>query len=58
MTKEQALKIFREEDLPYLKKEFPKDKTAIRTAWNDFTDALCKNGDITQEQYQNWGNPF
>jgi hypothetical protein len=34
------------------------DKVAIRTAWNDWTDGLCKSGEITQRQYENWMNPF
>jgi len=34
------------------------DKVAIRTAWNDWTDGLCKSGEITQKQYESWLNPF
>ena len=34
------------------------DTIAKRTAWNDFTDMLCKEGDITMNQYNNWSNPF
>jgi hypothetical protein len=29
-----------------------------RTEWNDFTDALCKEGYITPSQYDRWSNPF
>jgi hypothetical protein len=34
------------------------DTIAKREAWNDFTDMLCKEGDITENQYNNWTNPF
>ena len=34
------------------------DKSALREAWNNFTDALCKGGCITQQQYDEWLNPF
>lgn len=29
-----------------------------RTEWNDFTDALCKEGYISDNQYNTWSNPF
>ena len=34
------------------------DIVAKREAWNNFTDALCKEGYITTKQYNNWSNPF
>ncbi|ABA47037.1 gp68 [Synechococcus phage syn9] len=34
------------------------DVVAKREAWNNFTDMLCKEGDITMNQYNNWSNPF
>ena len=34
------------------------DEVAKRTMWNDWTDSLCKDGLITQKQYENWGQPF
>lgn len=34
------------------------DKPALRQAWNEHTDALCKDGEITQRQYDTWTNPF
>ena len=34
------------------------DSTAKREMWNNYTDALCKDGLITQKQYENWGQPF
>ena len=34
------------------------DVIAKRTYWNDYTDLLCKNGQITLKQYEKWGQPF
>ena len=34
------------------------DVIAKREDWNNFTDMLCKAGDITENQYNNWSNPF
>ena len=69
MTKSEALKLFREYDIvPKLKLKklaafgWPtnpsRDKVALREAWNNFTDALCKNRQITAKQYDTWSNPF
>lgn len=55
MTKKQAVKIFKYEILPLMDKS---DKVAIICAWLDWTDILCKNGEITSRQYDNWTNPF
>ena len=59
-TKKEAIKLFRyiykikAERLGYRKN----DKIAKRTEWNDYTDALCKDGLITTNQFVNWGQPF
>ena len=29
------------------------DTIAKRESWNNFTDALCKSGDMTLKQYEN-----
>ena len=34
------------------------DVVAKREDWNNFTDALCKEGYITESQYDRWSNPF
>ena len=60
MTKAEAIKLFRyiykikSIQLGYRKG----DEVAKRTEWNDFTDALCKDGLITTNQYNNWSHPF
>ena len=39
--------------------QFPKgDVIAKREFFNDYTDGLCKDGDITLKQYETWSNPF
>ena len=57
LTKAEALKDFR-----LLYKTFTNyrkgDVVAKRTEWNDYTDALCKEGLITPNQNENWGQPF
>ena len=62
MTKDQAMKIFKEEILPSIIKRYEmdgiKDKPARAEAWNNFTDSLCEDGQITNKQYNNWTNPF
>ncbi len=54
MTKNQAVSEFKENHLPYINK---KDKPAKREAWNNYTDMLCKDGQITDNQYNRWTQP-
>jgi folate-dependent tRNA-U54 methylase TrmFO/GidA len=62
MTKREALDIFREFELPAIRQRYEKDgrvdHPARREGWNNYTDALCKAGQITMRQYETWGNPF
>lgn len=58
MNKKEAIKAFEDIKNAVLKQYGAKDKAAMRTAWNDYTDALNKEGSITDTQYQNWTNPF
>ena len=55
MTKQEAQYIFDCTIRPHIDK---KDKVALRTAWNDWTDRLQKDGEITPEQYDRWINPY
>ena len=60
MTKAEAIKLFR---FIYKIKAIENgyrrgDEVAKRTEWNDYTDALCKDGLITTNQYVNWHQPF
>ena len=59
MTREQVIKEFKEYILPGIIEAYGEDDiVAIRTAWNDYTDALCKDGLITENQYNNWEGPY
>ena len=53
LTKNQVLQMFRESY------DGPRgDVVMKREAWNNFTDALCKDRQITSRQYDTWTNPF
>ena len=58
MTREEAIIQFREYVLPFVQAEHEKDGvpdwTARREAWNNWTDGLCKDGEISDWQYENW----
>jgi hypothetical protein len=59
LLKSTAVSLFENVVLPGVIAAYSEsDKVAIRTAWNDWTDGLCKSGEITQRQYENWMNPF
>ena len=59
-TKKQVVAQFRElwADTVALEPHWRGDSIAKRTAFNDYTDSLCKDGIITTYQYENWSNPF
>ena len=54
MTKLQAIEMFKAGS----SNAAHGDVIARREEWNDFTDMLCRNGDITDKQYNNWSNPY
>lgn len=59
MTKKQAIQMFRNDVRPMVTKEYGRgDVVATREAWNNFTDMLCKDRQITAHQYDSWTNPF
>jgi hypothetical protein len=47
--------------LPNIVREYEKDGIpdvdARRESWNNFTDALCRDGRITDKQYEEWEHP-
>ena len=61
ITFDQACVIFREDILPYVIERYEsdgiKDGPARRETWNNWTDSLCKNGQISDWQYANWSHP-
>ena len=59
MTKKDALFEFKCFVLPSIIQRYGElDKVAIREAWGNWTDSLCKEGKITMTQYQKWVNPY
>ena len=62
LTKKTALAIFRGELAEATRNgtwTYSKaDAVARREAWNNFTDSLCKDGMISDRQYDTWSNPF
>ena len=60
MTKVEAVASFRElwADLVRCEPSWRGDKIAKRCAFNDYVDALNKDGLVTDYQAYNWSNPF
>ena len=63
MTKREAFKLFQESFPPQTFTRFDRnglhtDKPMRDEAWNNFTDALCKDKQITRKQYETWTHPF
>ncbi len=61
MTKKEVVAEFKTFVLPHVKTAYEqdgrKDGVARREAWNNYTDALCKDRRITDSQYENWTHP-
>jgi hypothetical protein len=58
-NKAQAVQLFNELHKRFIIDTYGKnDKPAMRMAWNDYTDALCKNGEITEHQFRTWASPI
>ena len=55
MTEQELTDLFNETILPAIIAHYgADDKVAVRTAFNDWTDGLCKGGHITDDQYNNY----
>ena len=62
MTKAEAAERFAESQLslfvePGARGAEISDDVALAEAWNDYTDMLCKDGEITDRQYRTWTHP-
>lgn len=58
MTKNEAVEQFKREVLPAVAAKYGRgDRPALAEAWNNWTDALCKEGRITERQYSTWTHP-
>jgi hypothetical protein len=61
MTETECHDLFVENILPLVQEQYEQDGIpdipARCEAFNNWTDSLCKDGVITDEQYNNWGHP-
>lgn len=59
MTKVEAVAIFRKDWVSACLRNLrlKTDRVAHNEAWGNFTDSLCKSGQITERQYMTWDNP-
>ena len=62
MTKSEALEQWKAYRLPAIQQVEQQygngvDRPMRREDWNNYTDALCKDGAITPWQYENWTHP-
>jgi hypothetical protein len=60
ITKAQALSTFREmwADAVLNSPRLRGDDVAKCESWGNYTDSLCKDGMISDKQYNTWSNPF
>ena len=59
MTKKQAFREFSELYPPEtFRRRGGVDHPMRNEAWNNYTDHLCKDGQITAKQYHNWAGPW
>ena len=60
-TRDEAIDFFDNNILPAIQRAYEKDGRpdwpARREAFNNWTDALCKNHEISDWQYENWTHP-
>jgi hypothetical protein len=61
ITRDDAIERFEAFELQAVIDEYEQDGEvdgpARREAWNDWTDMLCKDGEISDWQYENWTQP-
>ena len=61
ITFAQACEIFELDLLPYVKQDYEQDGVpdmpARRECWNNWTDNLNRDGQISDWQVYNWGHP-
>jgi hypothetical protein len=61
MLWQDAVEEFKSLIMPLVQRTYEKDghvdRPARREAWNNWTDSLCKDGIISDWQYENWSQP-
>lgn len=61
MNKDQAKRLFVIEcygDIQNLHEAVKKDRPMVQEDWSFFTDMLCRDGEITMQQYESWTFPW
>lgn len=61
MRKSQATSLFIEtyyQTSKALHKALKTDRLAVQYEWECFVDSLCRDGNITQDQYNSWTFPW
>ena len=58
MTYEQVVAVFEENIKPLVIEQYGDDYIAMREAFNDYTDMLCKDGSISNNMYNDMDNPY
>ena len=57
----QAVEMFTDHILPTIQLMYEQDglpdMPARREGWRNWTDSLCKDGQISDWQYENWSHP-
>ena len=61
ITFAEAYEYFTNEILPMVREHYENDGVpdwpARGEAWCNWTDSLCKDGEISERQYANWSHP-
>jgi hypothetical protein len=59
MTKADAVRGFKRDVLPIVRQRYGRrDRAAMREAWNEWVDYLCREGRITERQAATWDSPM
>jgi hypothetical protein len=60
MTKQQVLRDFNENIKPSIPRMYDGtlDRIWLNEEWINYTDSLCRDGLITEKQYNNWSSPY
>lgn len=59
LTFDQVLKQYLDgRTIKEMRKEYNYDDIMLREDFNNYTDMLCKDGEISEWAYENWDNPF
>jgi len=61
MTREKAIQIFIDHEIPDIKNAYEQDSIpdyiARRECWNSWLDWMCESGEINKDQAESWDVP-